>query len=117
MNVRSEIPIMLLQLIETLVKHRSHEDSIHRFAVFLYRKSPFFLLSGGKKIAEGGPLKVEFLVRQWSLYFCGMGIAFAILNPSETHHDTIAVGFLVGYLTIQELVSSVYGTSLDEIIA
>ena len=109
---------MLRQLIKTLIIKRRHHLGIYRLAVTVFHaECPLFLLTWCQTITEGRPLHTEFLIWQRTENLCRMGIALAILHPSKGQQQTVAIVLLVVEFQVQQLIVTVYGSTLNHLIA
>ena len=116
--IRTEIPLVLNQLVQTLIVQCAHQVSIHWVAIgILNGQCPLFFLSWCQTIAEGGPLQRQFLIGHRALYLGGMGITLAILYPSKGKQQAVFVLILIGKLAVYQLVTLIHTTLLYQLKA
>ena len=111
-------PLVLDDLIQTLIVECSHQVGIHGLALtILHRECPLLLLARFESVTEGSPLQGEFLVRQRALYLCLMGVAMAILHPCVVEQQAITIFLFISELSIDQLTVSDHLSLLNHFFA
>ena len=111
-------PIIIQQLVKTLIVESCHELGVCRFAVRIFhRESPLFLLSRCQSVAEGLPFQLQFLVGLWTGYRHCVTVNHPLLHPCKGQEDTVTIFFPVGQLAVDEFVALVNGTAFQHFIS
>ena len=115
---RVERPLVLLDLIKTLVVEHCHQRSISRCTVrILDSQFPFLLLTRCQTVTEGFPCQSQFFVRHRTSDSLLVFVTYTVLNPRIGYEQTISIFLLIHKLPIEKFCILPHRTLLYDLVA
>ena len=112
-----KIPLVLANLVETLVIEHCQKRGLGEFAIrCLYLQPPLFVLSRCQTITEGLPSHCQPLVGHGTHDGLLVTVALTVLDPGIGQQQAIAVFFFVSELTVQQTGTALHRATLQNLV-